>query len=98
MNLLEKNITLTGIDLLNFSGINEENLEIIKENFDSTIVFRGDTIFLKGEETEIRDIEKVINGFGYIDRFKTIPNDLAQKQTLIASTPVVKKILDYKNI
>ena len=61
MNLLEKNITLTGIDLLNFSGINEENLEIIKENFDSTIVFRGDTIFLKGEETEIRDIEKVIN-------------------------------------
>jgi phosphate starvation-inducible PhoH-like protein len=68
LNLLEKNITLTGIDLLNFSGINEENLEIIKENFDSTIVFRGDTIFLKGEETEIRDIEKVINELIFLQK------------------------------
>lgn len=68
MNILEKNITLTGIDLLNFSGINEENLEIIKDNFDSTIVFRGDTIFLKGEETEIKEIEKVINELMFLQK------------------------------
>lgn len=53
---------------MNFSGINEENLEIIKDNFDSTIVFRGDTIFLKGEETEIKDIEKVINELMFLQK------------------------------
>ncbi len=59
MNIIEKRISLTGIDLINFSGINDENLNLIKDNFDSTIVFRGDTIFLKGEESEIKIIEKV---------------------------------------
>lgn len=59
MNIIEKRISLTGIDLINFSGINDENLNLIKDNFDSTIVFRGDTIFLKGEESVIKIIEKV---------------------------------------
>lgn len=59
--VIEKKIQLPGIDLINFSGINEENLNLIKDKFESTIVLRGDSIFLKGEELELRTIEKIIN-------------------------------------
>lgn len=68
MNITEKKIVLEGIDLINFSGINEENLNHIKDSFESTIVLRGDTIFLKGEESEIKNIEKVINELVFLQK------------------------------
>jgi phosphate starvation-inducible protein PhoH and related proteins len=68
MNLIEKKISLTGIDLLNFSGLNEDNINLVKENFDSTIVLRGDTIFLKGDEDEIKTIEKVFNELIFLQK------------------------------
>ncbi|MBS1551027.1 MAG: PhoH family protein [Bacteroidetes bacterium] len=68
MNIIEKRLPLTGIDLINFSGINDENLNLIKDNFDSTIVFRGDTIYLKGEESEIETIEKVLNELIFLQK------------------------------
>ena len=61
MDVADKIISLEGIDLLNFSGINDQNLNLIKDYFDSTIVLRGDTIFLKGETDELKVIEKVFN-------------------------------------
>ncbi len=68
MNIIDKNISLTGIDLLNFSGVNEENLNIIKDRFDSTIVVRGDSLFLKGEENEISLIEKIFNELIFLQK------------------------------
>lgn len=87
MNILEKNITLTGIDLLNFSGINEENLDLIKEYFDSTIVFRGDTIFLKGEESEVKAIERVISELMFLQKRQgsIFPNDVKLVLDLVSS-------------
>jgi len=70
MNIEEKKVQLPGIDLMNFSGINDENLNLIKDNFESTIVLRGDTIFLKGETTEIQTIEKVINELVFLQNRK----------------------------
>ena len=46
---IEKRINLEGIDLLNFSGVNDENLNLLKHKFDSTIVMRGEMIFVKGK-------------------------------------------------
>jgi len=68
LNIIDKNISLTGIDLLNFSGVNEENLNIIKDRFDSTIVVRGDSLFLKGEENEISLIEKIFNELIFLQK------------------------------
>lgn len=68
MNITEKRITLAGIDLINFSGINEEHLNLIKDSFDATIVMRGDTVFLKGEESEIKTIEKVFNELIFLQK------------------------------
>ncbi len=68
MNIIDLNISLKGIDLLNFSGVNEENLNLIKENFDSTIVLRGDNIFVKGEPGELKIIEKIFNELIFLQK------------------------------
>ena len=68
MDVTDKIISLEGIDLLNFSGINDKNLNLIKDYFDSTIVLRGDTIFLKGETDELKVIEKVINELIFLQK------------------------------
>jgi phosphate starvation-inducible PhoH-like protein len=68
MNVSEKTLTLTGIDLLNFAGLNEGNLDLIKDKFDSTIVLRGDQIYLKGEEDELKVIEKIFNELIFLQK------------------------------
>lgn len=65
---VEKKINLEGIDLLNFSGINDENLNLLKHRFDSTIVMRGDMIFIKGEESEVTVIERIINELIFLQK------------------------------
>lgn len=68
MNITEKKLSLAGIDLLNFTGVNEENISNIKDRFDSTIVVRGDSLFLKGEESEIKLIEKIFNELIFLQK------------------------------
>lgn len=66
--MAEKKVLLTGVDLLNFSGVNDENLNLIKESFDSTIALRGDTVFLKGDEKELNSIEKVLSELIFLQK------------------------------
>lgn len=68
MNITEKKISLAGIDLINFAGASDENLKLLKDNFESTVVLRGDTVFLKGEEPEILLIEKIINELVFLQK------------------------------
>lgn len=82
MNIVEKKIPLPGIDLFNFAGVNEENLDIIKDNFDSTIVLRGDTMILRGEENEIKIIEKVINELSFLQKRQGVINSKDVKLVL----------------
>lgn len=58
--MAEKNIQLEGIDLVNFSGFNEKNIEILREKFNSNITLRGDNMFLRGDETELSQIETIV--------------------------------------
>jgi len=83
MNVIEKKISVSGIDLLNFSGVNDENLNLVKDYFDSTVVLRGDTIYLKGESEELKIIEKVFNELIFL-----------QKRQGKLSTKDVKLVLD----
>ena len=55
-----KNISLEGVDLVNFAGINDKNIDLIREHFKSNITFRGENIYLKGNEDELQNIETII--------------------------------------
>lgn len=60
MAATDKNITLEGIDLMNFAGVNEKNIDLLREHFASNITLRGENIFLKGSEEELAVIEVII--------------------------------------
>lgn len=60
MPLTDKNIVLEDTDLMNFAGVNERNIDLIREKFSSNITLRGENIFLKGEEDEINQLETII--------------------------------------
>ncbi|MEO8664558.1 MAG: PhoH family protein [Ignavibacteria bacterium] len=68
MSVIEKKISLSGVDLLNLSGVNDENLNLVKDHFDSTIVLRGDTLYLKGESEELKIIEKIFNELIFLQK------------------------------
>ena len=68
MRKSEKTLSLSGVDLLNFTGFNEEKLNIIKDAFESTIVIRGEALILKGEQEEIETIEKIFNELIFLQK------------------------------
>ncbi len=68
MEAIEKRINLEGVDLPNFSGVNDEHLNLLKNRFDSTIVMRGDMIFIKGEEEEAKVIERIVNELAFLQK------------------------------
>jgi phosphate starvation-inducible PhoH-like protein len=65
----EKVISLTGIDLLDFTGINEQKINFIREAFDdSVIIIRGDSLILKAEEKEIDTLTKVFEELMFLQK------------------------------
>lgn len=57
--MAEKKIRLEGTDTLGLLGLNDSNLQTVERRFDSTIVVRGDTITLRGELSEVDQLEKL---------------------------------------
>jgi phosphate starvation-inducible protein PhoH and related proteins len=57
--LAEKKIKIEGVDTLGLLGLNDANLGLVEQRFDSTIVVRGDTITLRGESGELDQLERV---------------------------------------
>lgn len=69
MSKTEKVISLTGIDLLDFTGINEQKINFIRETFDdSVIIIRGDSLILKAEEKEIDTLTKVFEELMFLQK------------------------------
>lgn len=66
--MTEKKIQLTGADLLDFTGFNDEKLNLIKDNFDGNITLRGDTLNIKAENEEMEQIEKVISELLFLQK------------------------------
>lgn len=60
MAITEKNIVLEGVDLVNFAGINDKNIDLIRERFASNLTLRGENIYLKGEEDEVSMLDTII--------------------------------------
>ena len=58
---MEKQIYLEGIDPLEFYGINDVKINLIKKLFPKiNIVARGQSLFIQGEETEIKSFDEKI--------------------------------------
>ncbi len=52
--------------MLSLLGLNDANLQIIENKFDASIVVRGDSINIKGDEVKVNQIEKIFNELIYI--------------------------------
>jgi phosphate starvation-inducible PhoH-like protein len=66
MTTAEKKITLTGVDMLSLLGVNDLNLNILEDRFNSTISVRGDIVNIKGVLEEVELVEKVIKEMVYV--------------------------------
>ena len=57
---IEKNIQLEDTDLIDFAGINDKNIDLIRERFNSNITLRGENFYIKGSDDEVAQIEVII--------------------------------------
>src|SRR6266498_4813950 len=57
--MAEKYISLEGVDLANFTGVNEGNIDLIREHFGSQITLRGERLFIRGEDEEVARLETI---------------------------------------
>ena len=58
-NSIERKIRLSGVDAVALLGINDRHLQQIEGRFDTGIVVRGDTVLLRGDAEEVRQVERV---------------------------------------
>lgn len=64
--MLEKKIKIDGVDTFSLVGLNDANLQIIENRFDSTIVVRGEMISIRGESPEVGQLEKIFKELIFI--------------------------------
>lgn len=69
MTKSEKVINLTGIDLLDFTGVKEEKLNLIREAFESAlIIIRGETLIIKADERVTETLSKVFDELMFLQK------------------------------
>jgi len=65
----ERIINLSGIDLLDFTGINEEKIDIVREAHETAvIIIRGETIILKADEKELDVLNKIFEELIFLQK------------------------------
>lgn len=64
----EKIITLEGVDLINFAGINEKNVDDIRSRFKSSITLRGEKLIIKGDSEELSQIELIFKELALLQK------------------------------
>ena len=97
---MKKKIDIGGIDPVLFVGLNDQNIKILENFFQSKIVVRGNRMNIDGSNDEIKDIERIvqnmlalINKNGSIDK-KDINelisfNNSKNKQEFNENDPVI---------
>ncbi len=66
MTAIEKKLLLENVNLLNLLGSNDENLKIIDDRFNASIVVRGENLIIKGVSEEVEVIEKIFKEMIYV--------------------------------
>jgi len=65
MHTAEKKIKITDVDPVELFGPQETHLQLVENKFDTTITVRGDTVILRGEPAEIKQIESILSELSY---------------------------------
>lgn len=66
MNQIEKIITLDNVDMMSLLGINDANLKPIDDRFNTTVIVRGENVFIKGVPDEVEAVEKIFREMIYV--------------------------------
>lgn len=66
MTIAEKKLTVSNVDMMTLLGVNDANLQLLEDRFNSTITVRGDIFNIKGVLEEVEQIEKIIKEMIYV--------------------------------
>ncbi len=66
MTAIEKRMTLENVDMMGLLGMNDNNIKIVEDRFNTSIVVRGQNVILKGVLEEIDVVEKIIKEMVYV--------------------------------
>ncbi|MBL7960046.1 PhoH family protein [bacterium] len=66
----DKTIKIQGVNPVILLGSNDSHLRILQKNFNSKIIVRGDTVHLKGDKTEVEQIEEVFTELIFLSHKK----------------------------
>lgn len=93
MTAIEKKIVVENVNMLDLLGINDSNLKMIEDRFNTAITVRGDNVILKGVLEEVDVIEKIFNEMAYVlnTSGKLNPTDVT---TILDLTLEGKEIVD----
>jgi len=64
--LVEKRVKIERGDTFGLVGLQDANLQIIEQRFNSTIVVRGDTVVIKGSQPEVDQLERIFKELLFI--------------------------------
>ncbi|HEY7750832.1 MAG TPA: PhoH family protein [Ignavibacteriaceae bacterium] len=92
MTAIEKKIVIDNVDMLSLLGMNDTNLKIVEDRFNTSIIVRGENVMLKGVAEEVGVIEKVLKEMVYVLNTSghLTPNDV---ETIIHLTSEGKEIV-----
>ncbi len=66
MTAIEKRMTLENVDMMSLLGMNDNNLKMVEDRFNASIIVRGENVVIKGVLDEVSAIEKVIKEMVYV--------------------------------
>ncbi len=97
--MFEKLIHLEGIDPLEFFGVNNAKMNLIKSFFPKLIiVYRGDDVIIKGDDEEILRFESKFQLIlDHYNQFNVLPDDIIN-QVFLSETEGISEPIDEKDI
>ncbi len=66
MTAIEKKIIIENVDMLSLLGINDNNLKLIEDKLNASIVVRGENVVVKGVLEEVELVEKILKEMVYV--------------------------------
>ena len=66
MTAIEKRMSLENVDMMSLLGMNDNNIKLVEDRFNTSITVRGQNVILKGVLEEIDTVEKVIKEMVYV--------------------------------
>jgi len=66
MTAIEKKIVLDNVEMLDLLGMNDSNLKVVENRFNTSITVRGENVILKGVTEEVDLIEKIFKEMVYV--------------------------------